>query len=237
MKVKKQQSTLSLKPTQFAVGMLEIEYKVLDMKKLGKKKLQKLIDENPIPVVISPWKELCITDHHHFLFACWHADIFRVKVKVIKDYSHSRLSYHRFWQKLARENRAYLYDQFGNGPQKPLYLPMDIRGLADDPYRSLAWMIRKEGGFQNSTESFAEFRWADFFRKKGLLDLHGRKGFHRAVKRGLILARSKEAQSLPGFIANTKKSHIKKAKALVKSKYVPKAQKTGPLATKPDVSI
>jgi hypothetical protein len=48
-----------------------------------------------------------------------------------------------------REN-VYPYCQFGEGPRKPLYLPRDIRGLADDPYRSLAWFVRKAGGFDPS---------------------------------------------------------------------------------------
>ncbi len=228
MKVKKYQPTLSLKPTQFSVGMMEVEYKTLEMQKLSKKKRAKLVRENPIPVVISPWKELCITDHHHFLFSCWHANIHEVRVKVVKDYSHSRLSYHRFWQKMARENLAYLYDQFGNGPQKSLYLPLDIRGLADDPYRSLAWMVRKEGAFENTTQSFAEFQWADFFRQRNLLDSQGRKGFHQAVQKGIRLAQSKQARRLPGFIAQKKLDAV-----TTKSKYVPKALKKGALATKP----
>src|SRR4051794_32027809 len=102
MKVRKYQPTLSLKPTQFSVGMLEIEFKVLELKKLGRRKLDKLIRKTPIPVVISPWKELCVVDHHHFLFACWHADIPRVRIRVVKDYSNSKLTYHQFWQRMTK---------------------------------------------------------------------------------------------------------------------------------------
>ena len=171
MKVKKYQPTLSLKPTQFALGLLEVEFKVVEMKAMKAKKLEKLVRESPVPVVVSPWKELCITNRHHFLFACWHAGVRRVRVEVVKDYSRSKLTYHGFWKKLAREKRAYLHDQFGEGPRSPLYLPIDIRGMADDPYRSLAWMVRKEGGFENSDLTFAEFHWADFFRAKRLLDI------------------------------------------------------------------
>ncbi len=77
--------------------------------------------------------------------------------QVVKDYSRSKLTYHRFWQRMAREKRADLFDQFGGGPRDQLYLPTDIRGMADDPYRSLAWMARKAGGYENSPETFAEF--------------------------------------------------------------------------------
>lgn len=237
MKVKKYQPTLSLKPTQFAVGLLEVEYKVAEMKKLKPKKLKKLVRDTPIPVVISPWKELCIIDHHHFLFACWHAGVIMVRVEVVKDYSRTRLSYHRFWQKMARLNYAYLYDQFGEGPQKALYLPMDVRGMADDPYRSLAWMVRKEGGYENSTKTFAEFQWADLFRKKGLLDSHGRSGFHRAVVRGIRVARSQEARSYPGYLNRKQLQKIVEEEAMPKSKYVPRAQTKGDLATVPLIVV
>ena len=231
-KIKKYQPTLSLKPTQFAVGLLEVEFKVNEMKKLKPKQLKKLIKQTPVPVVVSPWNELCVIDHHHFLFACWHANIRKVRVEIVKNYSNSKLSYPRFWQKMARSNYAYLYDQFGNGPQKALYLPMDVRGMADDPYRSLAWMVRKEGGYENSSESFCEFRWADFFRSRNLLDSHGRSGFHRAVVRGLKFARSSQAKSLPGFISH-KKTKEEIEQEIPQSRFIPKAKKKGELATVP----
>ncbi len=231
MKIKKYQPTLSLKPTQFAVGLLEVEYKVIELKKLKKKKLQKLIDATPIPVVISPWKEICIIDHHHFLFACWHADIRKVRVDVVKDFSKNRLSYQQFWRKMGKLHYAYLFDQFGQGPRNPLYLPMDVRGMADDPYRSLAWIARKEGAYENSDKTFAEFAWADFFRDRKLLDTQGRRGFHKATERAVRLAKSKSAQKLPGYLNSKKLAKALKDKALPKSKYIPKAQDRGPLAT------
>ena len=203
---------------------------------MSKKQQDKLVRKKPIPVVISPWGELCITDHHHFLFACWHADIHRVKIKVVKDYSNSKLTYSKFWQKMCAENYAYPYDQFGEGPRKALYLPMDVRGMSDDPYRSLAWMVRKEGGYENSTQSFAEFQWADFFRNKGLLDSHGRSGFHLAVHRGLKLSQSNQAKNLPGFINRKRTKQTLKEEALPKSKYVPKSRTKGPMATVPETA-
>lgn len=223
MKVKKHQPTLSLKPTQFAIGMLEVEYKFHEMKKLSKKELKKLVKENPVPVIISPWKELCIIDHHHFLAACWHADVKEVKVKVVRDFSKDKLTYRQFWQKMRKLNYAYLYDQFGEGPRSPLYLPLDIRGVADDPYRSLAWMVRKEGGYKNSNKSYAEFEWADFFREKKLLESHGREGMHGALKKAIALVKKSDVKrKLPGKI---KKEHVKSdldKKPKAKSKYVPK---------------
>lgn len=201
MKIKIYQSTLSLKPTQFSAGLSEIQCKVEEFKAMKGRQLAKLIRETEVPVVISPWKEICLVDRHHFVFACWQADVKKVKVKVVKDYSQSKLTYLKFWRKMAREHHAYLYDQFGEGPRNALYLPIDIRGLADDPYRSLAWLIRQEGGYNNSKEPFAEFQWADFFRSHRLLDSLGRKGFERATIKGIRLAWSDKAQRLPGYKA------------------------------------
>jgi hypothetical protein len=233
MKVQKFQPTLSLKPTQFSIGLLEVEFKVVEMKALKPKKLARLIKDTPVPVVISPSRELCIIDHHHFVFACWHADVKEVRVKVVKDLSHSKLRYREFWQMMAKKRYAYLNDQFGDGPRHALYLPIDIRGMADDPYRSLAWMVRKEGGFENSSVTFAEFRWADYFRQKRLLDSHGRKGFHAAIHKGIQLARSQKAAALPGYIGSKVDAGAPIEDALIKSRYVPTAQKKGALATKP----
>ena len=236
MKVKKYQSTLSLKPTQFSVGIAEVEYKVHAMKELKNRKLLALVEKTIIPVVLSPWNELCVVDHHHFLFACWHANILKVHVEVVEDLSQSKLSYHAFWKRMAAKKYAYLYDQFGDGPRSPLYLPDDVRGMADDPYRSLAWIVRKEGGFEKSDVTFAEFRWAGFFRKKRLLHKHGKDGLHDAVMRAFVLARSRSAKSLPGYI-DPKKIEADAVKHLKekKTKFIAESQTEGEMATVPNI--
>lgn len=237
MKVKSYQPVLSLRPTQFSIGLIEVEYKVLELRKMSDEERRRCVQKTRIPVVVSPWRELYIIDHHHYLFACWHADIREVRIEVVDDLSGSGLSYRQFWRRMVNRRRAYLYDQFGEGPREPLYLPPDIRGLADDPYRSLAWLVRKEGGYDNTTESFAEFRWADYFRARRLLVSHGREGFHEAVKKGLRLARQPAAADLPGFHGKRKKL-VKVARieeAFKKSKYVPKPRSTGKMATVPMV--
>jgi hypothetical protein len=196
--LKKYQPVLALKPTQFSVGLMEIEYKVAKLHALSAKKRRRLIARTKVPLVISPWGELCVIDRNNYLFTCWHAGITQVRIKVVKDYSHSQLGYVAFWNLMARHHYAYLYDQFGQGPRSPLYLPDDIRGLADDPYRSLAWFVRKEGGFKNTDENFAEFQWANLFREHRLLERKGKKGILQAIRPALKLARSRKAKGLPG---------------------------------------
>lgn len=233
MKIKNYQPVLSLKPTQFAVGILEVEFKAHELAGLSKKKLKKLIESKPVPVVISPFKEICIIDHHHFLFACFHAGVEEVKIEVVENFSGKKLSYSAFWKKMQKKKYAYLYDQFGEGPRNPLYLPDDIRGMADDPYRSLAWIIRKEGAFENSSQTFSEFQWADFFRKHHLLEINGRRGMQVAVKKGIQLVKKKQPSHLPGAL---KKSEIKTKldrKKKAKTKFIKKPKERGLWATAP----
>lgn len=234
-KVRKTQPVLALKPTQFSVGVLEVEFKVHELRKMKKNKRAEYVRSKPIPVVISPWEELCVIDHHHFLFACWHANINEVQVEVVKDYSNSQLTYLKFWKKLLRLRYAYLFDQFGEGERHPLYLPDDVRGMADDPYRSLAWIVRKEGGFDNSDVTFAEFQWANFFREHKLLDSQGRRGMQKAVPRAIRLAHSKKASGLPGFIKKENKKKQVVENMPKKSKFIPKQKVKGPMATVPKI--
>jgi hypothetical protein len=197
--MKKRQRVLDLKPTQYAVGMLEVEEKIEIVRGYGKKQRRDFIDENPVPVVISPWGDLYVVDHHHFLAVCYHLNIKKVRVTVIKDLSKRRMSYTSFWKWMLKSRNSYPFCQFGEGPRKALYLPRDIRGVADDPYRSLAWFVRKAGGFENSDRNYAEFKWANFFRSRRLLDRNGLSELPRALPKAVKLAQSPAAKRLPGY--------------------------------------
>lgn len=217
---------LDLRPTQFAVGMLEVDEKIKIVRQYSKKQMKAYIRDNPVPVVLSPQKELYIVDHHHFLCVCYHLGIKKVHAKIVRDLSRSKISYVSFWKWMFKNRSAYPYCQFGEGPRKALYLPKDIRGLADDPYRSLAWFVRKAGGFKNSEKNFAEFKWANYFRSKRLLDRYGLQGMDKALVKAVHLAQSSEARRLPGF----GKLHLEKKEDVIKSvqrkgKEILKAQK------------
>lgn len=197
--MKKKVQILDLKPTQFAVGMLEVDEKITAVRGYSKKKLKAYIDENPVPVVVSPQGEFYVVDHHHFLCVCYHLGIKKVRITISKDLSQENMTYVDFWDWMFKNRSAYPFCQFGEGPRKALYLPKDIRGLADDPYRSLAWFVRKAGAFENSDRNFAEFKWANFFRKKGLLDDNGPQSMHEALVQAVKLAQSPAAKKLPGY--------------------------------------
>jgi hypothetical protein len=192
-------NVLDLRPTQFAVGMLEVDHKIDELQKLKKKDFARYFKETVVPVVRSPSNELYVLDHHHFLFVCYHLGIRKVRVQVKKDLSKSKLTYRAFWKWMYHRRNAYPYCQFGEGPREAIYLPRDIRGVADDPYRSLAWFVRKAGAFKNSDKNFAEFRWANFFRSKKLLARNGLADFPLAMEKAAHLAQSPDAKRLPGY--------------------------------------
>jgi hypothetical protein len=70
--------------------------------------------------------------------------------------------------------------------------------LKDDPFRSLAGELRRAGGFAKDTTPFSEFLWADFFRRK-IKRKAVEADFAAAVEQALRLARSEEAEYLPGW--------------------------------------
>jgi hypothetical protein len=77
-------------------------------------------------------------------------------------------------------------------------IPESLSKLVDDVYRSLAGYVRDEGGFDKTPTAFAEFIWADFFRRNIAIETV-RSDFQTAVHAGVQLAKSKWAKNIPGF--------------------------------------
>jgi hypothetical protein len=70
--------------------------------------------------------------------------------------------------------------------------------LVDDPFRSLAGELRRAGGFAKDTTPFSEFLWADFLRRR-MKRKNVEADFDRAIERALQLAKSTDADYLPGW--------------------------------------
>ena len=60
--MKKRAKILELRPTQFAVGMLEVDQKIEELGHLGKKIFKKYLKEISVPVVLSPHGEMYVVD-------------------------------------------------------------------------------------------------------------------------------------------------------------------------------
>jgi len=190
--------TKKLKPTQFAVGEFEVVSKLRELE--GKKRRRaKALMRHVVPVAISPDGEYYALDHHHFVLAALRAGIKRVRIDVRMDFSRRSMSRGAFWKNMQRRGWLYLFDQFGDGPREPLYLPNNMRGLGDDPYRSLAWMVHEAGGYGDDDDLYYSFQWGEFFRKHRLLLGSERRDLKKVLPAALLLARSPQARKLTGF--------------------------------------
>ena len=108
------------------------------------------------------------------------------------------LSKEEFWKKMKEHGWVYLYDNHGRGPLDPEKLPRTVTELSDDPYRALAWEVRKRGGYEKTTASFSEFRWANYFRARIPIG-DGPRDFEQAIEAALKISHSAEAKDLPGY--------------------------------------
>jgi hypothetical protein len=191
-----------LRPTQMAIGQFQVEKKKAALRKLLKdpKKLDAFLIRNPEPTVIGPGGKLYIIDHHHLGRALSELGVNKCYRVVVDDLSN--LSEDDFWRTMLDKRWAYPYDGNGKGPYSVARLPASVSDLEDDPYRSLAGMVRRAGGFEKSAVPFAEFIWANFFRTRIKLK-KGDKNFEKALFQAMKLAHSREAEALelPGYIS------------------------------------
>ena len=77
-------------------------------------------------------------------------------------------------------------------------MPKSVDKLIDDPFRSLAGELRRAGGFAKDTTPFSEFLWAEFLRRR-MKRKAVKANFEIAVKEALELAKSMDANYLPGW--------------------------------------
>jgi hypothetical protein len=191
-----------LHPTQICVGYQQVECKAKKMSEMKDSKLMTYLKDHPVPAILGYDRKTFIVDHHHLCLAANNIGIEKVYLDIIKDWSH--LSYRDFWSKMRDEKYIWLYDEEGNAIKLddfPLMLAPSVRGLKDDPYRSLAGIVRKMGAFSKDYAPFAEFHWANFFRKRELLkDVHDIPV--NVIETAMSLCKSPLASSLPGYQSN-----------------------------------
>jgi len=186
---------LDLRPTQMTVGLREVERKrkaFADMRAADK---SKTIATHMVPVVRGPKGVLYVTDHHHMLRALHEDGQKDVFVVLVGDLQ--KADPEHFWTLMDYHGWTHPYDDKG---LRRVYtdLPRSVKGLTDDPYRSLAGELRSSGGFAKDSTPFSEFVWADFFRsrvkRKTMKD-----NFGAALAEALAMAQSKDADYLPGW--------------------------------------
>jgi hypothetical protein len=190
-----------LRPTQAAVGFLEITEKRKEWAKLPKKKRKAMLLTHVFPCVIGPKRRYYVIDHHHLGVALIDEGVDTAWVAVIDDLSWLRPSV--FWRTLEFRRWTHPYDEKGRRVDFE-DIPKRLTSLHDDPYRSLAGLIRLAGGFAKVDEPFAEFLWADFLRANIPLSLL-ENSIAKSVNRGIKLARQIDARYLPGWSGHAPK--------------------------------
>jgi hypothetical protein len=186
---------IELRPTQITVGMREVALKRESWRQRSENKGAEFLGRHMIPVVRGPKGRLHIIDHHHLALALMEEEVEAVMVLVVADLS--RLEPDAFW--IFLDNRGWMHPFDAEGKRRGYKdIPKSIRHLKDDPFRSLAGELRRRGGFSKDTTPFSEFLWADFLRRRIKRQLVVGK-FDRALKEALRLAKSKDANFLPGW--------------------------------------
>lgn len=185
-----------LRPTQFAVGMFEVENKAQEI--CG---ASATVDQKKIPIIYGPGKSIFLIDRHHHAVAMLEICGFSVApAKLEEDWS--SLSWKDFWDQMIKNGFVYLIDETGH-TREVKDLPQSLREMKDDPYRSLSSAVRDAGGYNKTDVLYAEFQWAQFFRSRVTLlpdTLPTRPNFRRAVKDALAISRDTAAQGLPGYL-------------------------------------
>lgn len=192
-----------LHPTQISVGFEQVNEKYQKIHKLSSSKLTEFLKDHLVPIILGPDKKIYIIDHHHLCFALYNNNNDEVYGNIIKDWSD--FEYDEFWQHMMIEKYIWMNDEEGNRITLDEFLnilPKSINKLKDDPYRSLAGIIKNKDGYDKIFTPFAEFRWANFFRKKIIIPKNGTSFTKEIINEALKLASSNEAKELPGFEAN-----------------------------------
>jgi hypothetical protein len=184
-----------LHPTQISVGMREVKAKRKRWREESKKKGGEFLGKHMIPVILGPKDRHYVIDHHHLARALHEEGVKEVLCTVVANLK--KLERDTFWFVLDCHSWMHPFD--ANGRRRPYKeIPGHVSALVDDPYRSLAGELRRAGGFAKDTTPFSEFLWADFYRsriKRKLIE----EDFARAMEKALQLAKSIDANYLPGW--------------------------------------
>ncbi|MFI5344926.1 MAG: ParB-like protein [Elusimicrobiota bacterium] len=193
---------LDLKPMQIPAGMYEVQDKAKKLRDMKNKESEAWLKENSVPVVEDYKGRQRPVDHHHEARAAWEADIDDAYTHhYFDDEMHARLKAlprEQFYAVTRAMGLFYDRDQFGAGPHDPNHLPEDVRGMGDDPFRSVAWQVRKRGGYDKTAVPFAEFKWAQFFRDR-VKTYPTKADFEKTVVEAMALVHDPGASDLPGY--------------------------------------
>ena len=189
----------SLRPTQIAIGLLAVQTKAAELRKIAKKDGDRLIRKHIVPVVRGPKRRLYVIDHHHLCRAILTAGADKVYTTVVLDLH--ALSRDEFWPFMDAAGLCHPFDEDG---KRKTYadIPKRIADMPDDPFRSLAGELRRRGYYAKDVAPFSEFMWADFLRRR-ITRKQVEESFGAMLEHAADLAKSPEAGHLPGWCGPT----------------------------------
>ena len=184
-----------LRPTQMTFGRSEVELKLAEWRGLKRGERERRLAHSWFPAVLGPKGRCYIIDHHHLGIALLEQDVPTAWVAILDDLSW--LDRDPFWRTMEFRRWAHPYDERGRRRDFD-EIPKRLKDLHDDPYRGLAGLTRRRGGFAKDITPYSEFLWADYFRQRIPANLVDRAP-GRAVSEAMRLARGRDARYLPGW--------------------------------------
>jgi hypothetical protein len=165
----------ALRPLQGAAGLGEVAKKTKDVAERLREEIDGL-EADPIKVVRGPDDAAFVTDHHHGALAFLGFGRLRGTCEFMN--TPPGFPYTTKPEFFFLQLDEYTKIRLKNGKGERIAataLPRTLREMPDDPYRTLAWMVRKRDGYCRSKmgghTDFAEFQWADWLRTQPTLPL------------------------------------------------------------------
>ncbi len=182
--------------TQAAIGGIEVDIRAAKIKKMSTSELDTYQVEKAGRIIRYNNKNYLV-DGHHMLNAMHRAGHKTFLVQVVENWS--GISQTEFETRLL--DRGYclvLSEGAARYPELRGIISQKAIALPDDPYRSLAWGVKKVGGFAKSEQDYAEFKWARYLETKISVSLI-HQDFKQAIRESLSFVHLPQASLLPGY--------------------------------------
>jgi len=184
-----------LAPTQPTIGRFEVSLKAERFRLMSPRDLDGYLDEKRSKdkgvQVVKGQGRFWVVDGHHTLTALDTLPEVRVlHLEQLEDWT--GLEEDDFWERMR--DGGWVLERGLGVPVAVKDFPSRLGELTDDPFRSLAWLIRKMGAFEDFKQPYQEFTVADFLREHMVFKPQMNHEYELAALRAYELMRSEEAE-------------------------------------------
>ncbi len=205
-------NTAELAPTQACIGGFEVILKADRFKLMSRSAIDGYLrdkkDKGKAVQVVKGLHRYFVVDGHHTLSAILKASQPRELDLALRADLSDIGKEDKFWTKMEDEGLVYL--NCLGASISPDDFPASFLDLIDDPFRSIAWLIRKMGAYDDLKQPYQEFRIANFLREQLVFSPVAYHEYETACLRAFELMRSPTArkwakrEQLPGFKNDSK---------------------------------